>query len=83
MASINLELFGNKYRVTVEVSSRDEVKPSTPAPRQWRGITLADIDKQWRKSKDVHPSFGQQLGHFAAGIDRTLKEHNFNASTTK
>ena len=46
-------------------------------PRQWKGITLEDIDKQWRKSKEVHPSFGQQLGHFAAGIDRILKERNF------
>jgi len=46
-------------------------------PRQWKGITLDDIDKQWRKSKEVHPSIGQQLGHFAAGIDRILKERNF------
>ena len=83
MASINLELFGNKYRVTVEVSSRDEVKPSTPAPRQWRGITLDDIEKSWAESKDVTPAFGRRICHFAAGIDRTLKEHNFNASTTK
>jgi hypothetical protein len=44
--------------------------------REWQGITLEDIDSQWDKSKNAHPSFGQQLGHFAAGIDKTLKERN-------
>ena len=44
--------------------------------REWRGITLEDIDKQWEESHCVHPSFGHQLGHFAAGIDKTLKERN-------
>ena len=50
---------------------------TTTQNRQWRGITLEDIDKQWRISKDVHPSAGKQLGHFAAGIERTLKERNY------
>jgi len=49
---------------------------TTTQNREWRGITLEDIDKQWQKSKDVHPSAGKQLGHFAAGIDKTLKERN-------
>jgi hypothetical protein len=48
-----------------------------PQRREWQGITLEDIDKQWQKSKDVHPSAGQQLGHFAKGIERTLKERNY------
>jgi hypothetical protein len=48
-----------------------------PQRREWQGITLEDIDKQWRVSKDVHPSAGQQLGHFAKGIERTLKERNY------
>ena len=50
---------------------------TTTQNREWRGITLEDIDKQWRVSKDVHPSAGQQLGHFAKGIERTLKERNY------
>jgi hypothetical protein len=37
---------------------------------------LPNIDKQWEESHCVHPSFGHQLGHFAAGIDKTLKERN-------
>ena len=49
---------------------------NTKPHREWRGITLEDIAKQWQKSKDVHPSAGKQLGHFAAGIDKTLKERN-------
>jgi len=54
----------------------EEIKPELPPPREWRGITLEDIDKQWEESHCVHPSFGHQLGHFAAGIDKTLKERN-------
>ena len=50
----------------------------TTQRKEWRGITLEDIDKQWQKSKDVHPSAGKQLGHFAAGIERTLKERNYD-----
>ena len=53
-----------------------------PQRREWQGITLEDIDKQWQKSKDVHPSAGQQLGHFAKGIERTLKERNYETNTT-
>ena len=45
--------------------------------REWQGVTLEDISNQWQKSKDVHPSFGAKLGHFAAGIDRLLKERNY------
>jgi hypothetical protein len=45
-------------------------------PREWKGITLEDIDKQWKISKDVHPSAEQQLGHFAAGIAQILKDRN-------
>ena len=48
-----------------------------PQRREWQGITLEDIDKQWQKSKDVHPSAGKQLAHFAAGIEKTLKERNY------
>jgi hypothetical protein len=44
--------------------------------KEWQGITLEDITKQWNESKGVHPSFGQQLGHFAAGIERILKQRN-------
>jgi len=54
----------------------------TTQRKEWRGITLEDIDKQWRVSKDVHPSAGQQLGHFAKGIERTLKERNYETNTT-
>jgi hypothetical protein len=50
---------------------------TTTKNREWSGVTLEDIDIQWRVSKEVHPSFGQQLGHFAAGIERTLKERNY------
>jgi len=45
--------------------------------REWQGITLDDISNQWQKSKDVHPSFGRQLSHFAVGIDQLLKERNY------
>ena len=55
---------------------RDAFPKDYRLPREWQGITLEDIDAQWAISKEVHPSFGQQLGHFAAGIDRTLKERN-------
>ena len=54
----------------------------TTQRKEWRGITLEDIDKQWRVSKDVHPSAGQQLGHFAKGIERTLKERNYETNAT-
>jgi hypothetical protein len=53
-----------------------------PQRREWQGITLEDIDKQWRVSKDVHPSAGNQLAHFAKGIERTLKERNYETNTT-
>ena len=46
--------------------------------RDWRGITLDDISNQWQKSKDVHPSFGRQLSHFAASIDQLLKKRNYD-----
>jgi hypothetical protein len=42
----------------------------------WQGITLEDIHKQWKISKDVGKSFYIQLEHFAAGISRTVKNHN-------
>jgi hypothetical protein len=51
--------------------------------REWKGITLEDIDKQWKISKDVHPSAGQQLGHFAAGIDQILKDRNHDPNARK
>jgi hypothetical protein len=47
--------------------------------REWQGVTLDDISNQWQKSKDVHPSFGRQLSHFAARIDSLLKERNYVA----
>lgn len=59
-----------------KIRYRDAFPKDYRLRREWQGITLEDIDKQWAESKEVHPSFGQQLGHFAAGIDRTLKERN-------
>jgi len=62
--------------MTDTIKYRDAFPKDYRLPRDWQGITLEDIDKQWEVSKDVHPSFGQQLGHFAVGIDKTLKERN-------
>jgi hypothetical protein len=58
------------------IKYRDAFPKDYKLSRDWQGITLEDIDSQWDKSKDAHPSFGQQLGHFAAGIDKTLRERN-------
>jgi hypothetical protein len=73
--------FFNKY-LSHSPSSSQVMSPGlneTPhiPPRQWKGITLDDIDKQWQESKTVHPAFGRQICHFAAGIEETLKERNF------
>jgi hypothetical protein len=62
--------------MTDTIKYRDAFPKDYRLPRDWQGITLEDIDKQWEVSKDVHPSFGQQQGHFAVGIDKTLKERN-------
>ena len=59
-----------------EIKSGGALPKDHKVPREWLGVTLEDIDSQWAKSKDVHPSIGQQLAHIAAGIDRTLKERN-------
>jgi hypothetical protein len=59
-----------------KIKCEDSIPKDYKVRREWQGVTLEDIDSQWAKSKDVHPSFGQQLAHFAAGIDRTLKERN-------
>ena len=50
---------------------------TTTKSREWKRITLDDIDKQWQESKTVHPAFGRQICHFAAGIEETLKERNY------
>jgi hypothetical protein len=50
---------------------------TTTQNREWKRITLDDIDKQWQESKTVHPAFGRQICHFAAGIEETLKERNY------
>jgi hypothetical protein len=55
---------------------RDAFPKDYKIPREWQRITLDDIDKQWAESKTVHPAFGRQLCHFAAGIEETLKERN-------
>ncbi len=44
--------------------------------KSWKGISLEDIDNQWQISKNVHPSHGQQLAHFAMGIQRVLISRN-------
>ena len=58
------------------IRDRDAFPKDYKVPREWQRITLDDIEAQWAISKDVHPSFGKQLGHFAVGIERTLKERN-------
>ena len=58
------------------IKYRDAFPKDYKLRKEWQGITLEDIDKQWEESHCVHPSFGHQLGHFAAGIDKTLKERN-------
>jgi len=50
---------------------------TTTKSREWKRITLDDIDKQWQESKTVHPAFGRQICHFAAGIEEILKERNY------
>ena len=59
-----------------KIRYRDAFPKDYSLRKEWQSVTLEDIDKQWEVSKEVHPSFGQQLGHFAAGIDKTLKERN-------
>jgi len=72
--------FDKAYAESDQVAKfRDLFPKDYKVPRGWQGITLEDIDAQWAISKKVHSSFGQQLGHFAAGIDRTLKERNAQA----
>jgi hypothetical protein len=62
--------------MTDDIKYRDAFPKDYKPSREWQGVNLDDIDHQWKLSKEVHPSFGQQLGHFAAGIDHTLKERN-------
>ena len=64
------------------IKFRDAFPKDYKVPKPWQRITLDDIDKQWAISKEVHPSFGKQLGHFAVGIERTLKERNYETNTT-
>ena len=40
---------------------------------EWKRITLEDIDRLWRKSGKLDAPFREQLGHFAHGVESTLK----------
>jgi hypothetical protein len=55
---------------------RNSVPKNDSLLRNWQGITLDDIEKQWAESKDVHPAFGRKLCQFAAGIEDILKQRN-------
>jgi hypothetical protein len=40
---------------------------------EWKRITLEDIDRLWRKSGKLDAPLREQLGHFAHGVESTLK----------
>jgi hypothetical protein len=61
--------------ITNNHNSKPPSQPLNNAKKyfEWKRITLEDVDRLWRKSGKLDAPFRAQVGHFAHGIEKILK----------